>query len=99
AVAFENRDISGGLIDVGEMKRTLRVKGQFTSALEMRDIVIKNPHGASIYLRDIAELKDTVKETESYARLDGKNVITLNIVKRAGENLINTAEGVKRIIA
>jgi len=98
AVAYENRDISGGLVSVGDMKRTLRVKGQFTSALDMQDIVVKNGEGASIYLRDIAQLVDTVKETESYARLDGQNVITINIVKRAGENLINTAGGVKKII-
>ena len=99
AVSFENRDISGGLVDVGDMKRTIRVKGQFTSSLDLNNIIVKNPEGASIYLRDIADLKDTVKETESFARLDGKNVITLNIVKRAGENLINTAAGIKKIIA
>ena len=98
AVSFENRDVSGGLLDVGEMKRTIRVKGQFVTAADMQNIVVKNGEGASIYLRDVAEISDTVKETESYARLDGQNVITLNIVKRAGENLINTAAGVKQII-
>jgi multidrug efflux pump len=49
-------------------------------------------------LRDIAEIKDTIKTKESYARLDGKNVVTLNIIKRAGENLINCAEKVKNIV-
>ncbi|MFM9816122.1 efflux RND transporter permease subunit, partial [Streptomyces scabiei] len=34
-----------------------------------------------------------------YARLGGENVITLNIVKRSGENLINTADGIKKIVA
>jgi multidrug efflux pump len=95
AVSYENRDISGGLVTVGDMKRTIRIKGQFVTALDMQNIVLKNIQGAPIYLRDIAELVDTVKETESYARLDGKNVITLNIVKRSGENLIETAAGIK----
>ncbi|MER3498321.1 MAG: copper transporter [Chitinophagaceae bacterium] len=98
AISRENRDISGGQIEVGNMKRTLRVKGQFNSALDMQNIVVKNIQGAPIYLRDIAEIKDTVKEKESYARLDGKNVVTINIVKRAGENLIATASKVKAII-
>ncbi|MEI4584015.1 efflux RND transporter permease subunit, partial [Klebsiella pneumoniae] len=87
---YENRDISGGLVDVGDMKRNIKVKGQFGSALDMQNIIIKNISGAPIYLRDIATLVDTVKETESYARLGAQNVITLNIVKRSGENLINT---------
>jgi multidrug efflux pump len=99
AVSRENIDISGGQIAVGDMKRTLRLKGQFTSALALQNIIVKNPRGGSIYLRDIAELKDTVKEKESYARLDGKNVITLNIVKRSGENLINAAGKIKKIVA
>ena len=100
AISRENKDITGGLIDVGNMKRTLRVKGQFSSALSMQDIVVRSSaQGASVYLKDIAEIKDTIKEKESYARLDGKNVVTLNIVKRSGENLINCADKVKAAVA
>jgi multidrug efflux pump subunit AcrB len=100
AVSRENRDITGGLIEVGNMKRTLKVKGQFTSAMNLRDIVVRSgAQGATVYLKDIAELKDTIKETENFARLDGKNVVTLNIVKRAGENLINAADKIKAIVA
>jgi len=98
AVARENLDISGGLLEVGNMKRTLQVKGQIKQADELNKIVIRNTKGAPIYLRDIATIKDTIKETESYARLDGKNVITLNIIKRAGENLIQTSESVNKIV-
>lgn len=99
AVNLENKDISGGLVEVGTMKRNIKIKGQFTSAYDMQHIQIKNVNGAPIYLQDVAQIIDTVKETESYARLDGKNVITVNIVKRAGENLINTADGVNKIVS
>ncbi len=99
AVSRENNDITGGLIEVGDMKRTLKVKGQFTSALDLQNIIVRSSsRGASLYLRDIAEIKDTIKQKESYARLDGKNVVTLNIVKRSGENLINAAGKVKDIV-
>src|SRR6188768_713141 len=100
AISRENHDITGGLIEVGNMKRTLKIKGQFTSALDLQDIVVRSSaQGATVYLKDIAQLKDTIKEKESYARLDGKNVITINIVKRAGENLINAAGKIKAIVA
>ena len=100
AIARENNDITGGLIKVGDMKRTLKVKGQFTSALNLQNIVVRSStQGATVYLKDIAQLKDTIKEKESYARLDGKNVVTLNIVKRAGENLISAAGKIKDITA
>ena len=99
AISRENRDISGGQVEVGTMERTLRVKGQFNTVLDMQNIVVKNIQGAPIYLRDLAEIKDTVKEKESYARLDGKPVITINIIKRSGENLIDAADNVKNIVA
>ena len=100
AISRENRDITGGMLEVGDMKRTIKVKGQFTSALNLYNIVVRSSaQGATVYLRDIAELKDTIKEKDSYARLDGKNVVTLNIVKRAGENLINAADKIKNIVA
>jgi multidrug efflux pump len=98
AVSYENRDISAGLVEVGSMKRNIKVKGQFSSVYDLQNIIIKNISGAPIYLKDVANLVDTVKETESYARLGGLNVITLNIVKRSGENLIYTADGIKKIV-
>lgn len=99
AISRENTDITGGQMEVGNMRRTIKVKGQFTSALNLQNIVVRSSaQGASVYLKDIAELKDTIKEKDSYARLDGKNVITINIVKRAGENLISAAGKVKDIV-
>jgi multidrug efflux pump subunit AcrB len=98
AVSRENMDISGGLLDVGSMKRTLQLKGQFKTAYDIQKVIVRNTSGAPIYLKDIAEIKDTIKEKESYARLDGKPVITLNIIKRAGENLIETSDDVKRVV-
>src|SRR6476620_11415392 len=79
AIARENRDITGGMVEVGNMKRTLKIKGQFASALNLNNIVVRSStQGATVYLKDIAQLVDTVKETENFARLDGKNVVTLN---------------------
>jgi multidrug efflux pump subunit AcrB len=100
AISRENHDITAGQIETDGQKRTLKVKGQFTSALNLMDIVVRSSaRGSVVYLKDIAEIKDTVKDKDSYARLDGKNVVTLNIIKRAGENLITTAEKVKDIVA
>ena len=98
AVARENLDISGGQLEVGNMRRNLQLKGQFKTAYDIEGIVVRNSNGAPIYLRDIATVVDTIRQRESYARLNGRNVITMNVVKRAGENLIATAAGVDRIV-
>ncbi|MEO6894706.1 MAG: efflux RND transporter permease subunit, partial [Ginsengibacter sp.] len=98
AIQRENVDISGGQLDVGNMKRSLQIRGQFKNAFDIEKIIVRNTTGAPIYLKDIATIKDTVKTSESFARLNGKNVVTLNIVKRAGENLIQTSDEVKKTV-
>jgi multidrug efflux pump len=98
AISNENRDISAGNIKIGNMMPNIQVQGQFKSAQDMSNIVVKNIYGNPIYLRDIAQIIDTVKEQESYSRINKKNVVTLQIVKRAGENLINTSDKIKAIV-
>ncbi len=98
AIQRENNDISGGLLEVGDQRRTLRVNGQFKSALDLKNVIVKNVYGSPFYLQDLANITDTVKEKESYARLNGKNVVTLSIIKRSGENLINASEKINNIV-
>lgn len=98
AVGYENLTISGGTIKMDGVRRTLNVKKEFVSAQELSNLIIKTPTGSSIYLRDIAEVKDSFKEQESYARLYGKNVITLNVKKRSGENLIDASDKINALI-
>ncbi len=98
AVGYENLTISGGTIKMDGVRRTLNVKKEFVSAQELSNLIIKTPTGSSVYLRDIAEVKDSFKEQESYARLYGKNVITLNIKKRSGENLIDASDKINALI-
>ncbi|RYD87803.1 MAG: efflux RND transporter permease subunit, partial [Sphingobacteriales bacterium] len=76
----------------------------FKNADEVAAMVIRNPKGQAVYLRDIAEVKDAFLEQESYARLKTpnsdvfKNVITLNVSKRAGENLIEASDKINALI-
>jgi multidrug efflux pump subunit AcrB len=98
AVKYENLTISGGDIKMDGMRRTLNVKKEFTTADQIANLVIKTPTGSSIYLRDIAEVKDSFKEQESFASLYGKNVVTLNIKKRSGENLIEASDKINALI-
>jgi len=99
AIQYENMRISGGNIDVDKMQRSLSVSGEFKNKTELENIIVRSGTGATVYLRDVAQVVDGFKEKESYARLEGKNVITLNVVKRAGENLIEASDKCHEIVA
>ncbi|GEO05271.1 copper transporter [Adhaeribacter aerolatus] len=98
AIQLENMTISGGLLKVGEMRRAVRVVGQYTDASQIGNIVVKSLPGGNIPLRDIATVTDGFKERESYARLDNQPVITLNIIKRSGQNLIEASDKINNIL-
>ncbi|MBJ6107823.1 efflux RND transporter permease subunit [Hymenobacter sp. BT523] len=98
AIGGENLTVSGGSIDVGQQKRAVRVAGQYVRAEDIADIQVKNLNGAAVRLGDIATVVDGFKDRESYARLDGKPAITLNVVKRQGENLIDASDKIKALV-
>ena len=96
---YENLTISGGSVELDDMKRSLSVSGEFKDIEEIKNSIISGQTGAHLYLKDIAEVVDGHKTQESYGRLNHKNVITLNVIKRGGENLINASDEIQEIIA
>jgi multidrug efflux pump subunit AcrB len=91
--------ISGGGVNMGNVKRSLSVSGEFKNVDEIRNLVVSSQSGSKVYLKDIADVHDGFKEQESYGRLDKKNVITLNVIKRGGENLIDASDKINEIVA
>lgn len=98
AVASENVNLSGGLLKMDGMKRTITIKGEYEDPKDLENLVIRSSSGAVVYLKDVAEVVDGYEEKESYARLDGKNVITLNVIKMGGENLIEVSDQINGLI-
>ena len=98
AIASENVSISSGELLVGENRRTISVNGEFKSAEEIKNIIVKHEKGNIVYLRDIADVEDGYKERDSYARLNGFPVVSLDVVKKGGENLLNATDQINKIV-
>jgi multidrug efflux pump len=104
AIGNENILASVGTIKTDGVRRSIDIKQDFQNADQVAAMVIRNPKGQAVYLRDIAEVKDSFLEQESYARLktpanpNFKNVITLNVSKRSGENLIEASDKINALI-
>jgi len=99
AVSMENMTISGGTLVNNGVRNSIRIKGQFADVQTLKDIVVHSASGAYVKLSDIADVKDSFKEQESFARLDGKNVITLNVIKKNGANLLDASDQIVEIVA
>lgn len=99
AIQFENMNISGGELLTDGVRRNIQVSGEFASVEQIGNVIVRSMRGATAYVRDIASVTETTKEQQSFARLDGKDVITLAVLKKAGENLINASDQIQSIVA
>ena len=98
AIQNENMTVSGGdLLEKG-LRRNVRVIGEFKSAKEIADIIVKQENNHIVYLRDIANVNFKEQEKQSYAREFSQPVVMLDVTKRGGENLINASEQIDVII-
>lgn len=98
AIARQNVNISGGDLRVGDERRSLRVTGQFKDPKEIENLIVRSFQGNSVFLKSIATVTDGYKEKQDYARLDRKTVISMNVVKRSGENLIAASDKIQEVI-
>lgn len=98
AIAFENMTISAGNVTMDGMTRSISIRGDFKDVEQIKNLVINSQSGARMFLKDVADVRYSHKEQESFGRLNKKNVITLNVVKRGGENLIAASDKIKDII-
>ncbi|MBX2973767.1 MAG: efflux RND transporter permease subunit, partial [Flavobacteriales bacterium] len=99
AIRSENLTMSGGDILTGDQRRSVRVIGEFRDMEQVRNIVVKNEGQREVRLRDIADVEFTFKDPVSFAREFGKSVVMLDVIKRAGENLLDASDKINAIIA
>lgn len=98
AIAGENVTLSGGEIVNNNFRRALRVVGEFETVDEIENLIVKSENQRPIYLRDIADVTFGYKDRTSIARSDGLPVISLDIIKRSGGNLLYAADKIKETI-
>lgn len=91
-VQSKNMTVSAGQLDIGTMERSVRVDGEIEEASELENLILQNAAGDEVYLKDIATIQDDFADRESYASLSGEPVITINVKKKSGGNLIETSE-------
>ncbi len=98
AVRSENMNMSGGEVLSNGFRSSIRVLGEFDTVEELNRMIVKNESNAPIYLRDIAKVTFGEKEKTSIARANRLPVISLDVIKRAGTNLLDASDNIKAAV-
>lgn len=95
AVNWENMNMSAGEVVNDGYRRSVRVMGQFTDPAEIGRIIIKSEGQRPIFLEDFAKVTYGYKDRTSIARSDGDPVISLDVIKRKGANLLSASDRIR----
>ena len=98
AINSENMTMSGGEILSDNFKRSIRVIGEYVNMDEIANTIVKAENQNPVFLKDIATVTFGYKDRTSYARADGLPVVSLDIIKRQGKNLLEASDKIKDVV-
>lgn len=98
-IALNNRVVAAGFVDTGYGRFSVKVPSVFNSLKDVLELPIKVDGKQVVTFGDVATVRRAFRDPESFARLDGKSAVVLDIKKRAGENIIETVDLVKAVMA
>ena len=99
AFKSENLTMSAGEYLKNGFRSNIRIVGEYKNVKDMGNLIVKSLFAKPIYLKDIATVDFDFKDRASIARNNGRPVFSLDVIKRAGENLIIAADTINGIIS
>lgn len=97
-IAAENKNIPGGSIDVGSETYAVKIDGEFAESDQIKDIIVGSIGGKNIYLRDIAVVKDTLKERATEVYTNGVQGSSIIIQKQSGANVVEISKKIREAL-
>lgn len=95
-IAKENVSTPGGNIDIGSQTYSLRIEGEMKESSELDDIVVANYGGKSIFLKDIASVRDSVQEKAQESFVNGKKGAAIVVQKQTGANSVEVMKQIRK---
>jgi HAE1 family hydrophobic/amphiphilic exporter-1 len=92
----ENQNTPLGEIYSGDATYLVRSQGQFQNLEDIRNLVVMTRESVPVYLRDIADVKDTTEQRRSFMLINGKPGVQIQVQKQSGKNTVAVAAAVRR---
>ena len=94
-----NQLVAAGALDNGDGRMVVKVPGVIENIQDLLSLPIKTVGNTVVTFEDVASIRRTFKDARGFARVNGRNAISIEVSKRVGANIIATIEQVKEIVA
>ncbi|MGC9327623.1 MAG: efflux RND transporter permease subunit [Candidatus Hinthialibacter sp.] len=99
SVLSNNLNTPGGKMDIGPNNYLIKIPGEFEDPSEARKLIVYSHNNQAIYITDVARMEDGFEEPKTKSRNNQKESVSINVVKRSGENIIAISDEIKKIVA
>jgi HAE1 family hydrophobic/amphiphilic exporter-1 len=95
-IAAENLNMPSGNVKMGNLDYQLRVQGEFTASSVIENIVVGNMAGKPVYIRDVATVRDSIKDLSLDEKINGEQGLRMFVMKQSGANTMKVAREVRK---
>ena len=92
----ENMNMPAGNVKMGKMDYQIRVQGEFDESERIKNLIVSDYNGQPVYVRDIANVKDTLKDVTLEEKINGENGARMFVMKQSGANTVKVARDIKK---
>jgi len=97
-VSGSNLLVAAGVQDTGQGRFSIKVPGLFESVLDIVGLPVLTDGDSVVTVGDIAQVRRTFRDPSTYARVNGRPAVALEVSKRSGENVIATIEKIRAVV-
>ena len=97
-IAAENSNLPSGSVKMGDIDYQLQVRGEFSTSEMIENLVVGNMAGKPVYIRDVATVRDSLRDVSLDQRINGKQGVRMFVMKQSGANTVKVASEVKEMI-
>ncbi|MDH4180883.1 MAG: efflux RND transporter permease subunit, partial [Betaproteobacteria bacterium] len=98
AIRAANQDVPAGRITRGESDAVVRVEGKVKDPAQFARVVVAQQGGGPVHLAQVADVIDGEKEETSYARINGRPAITIDLHKAQDANIVETGRNIQQAV-
>lgn len=98
AISANNLNLASGSVKMGKEQYQLRVQSEYVESSEINNIVVANRLGKNIFVKDLANVRDTIRDVNLDERINGQNGIRMVIMKQTGANTVAIVKKVKKMM-
>ena len=99
-ISANNLNLSSGTVKMDKEQYQMQVRSEFIESSEINDLMVTiTPQGQQVFIRDIATVRDTIKDLSLDEKTNGREAVRLIVAKQSGSNTVQVCEDVQEALA